>query len=126
MASGLAALYRRFGAKPDAAVVLSLANRDIGDAGAEGSLAAGLDHRRDAIIVASHQRLDAAVGAVAHPAAQAEPARPAHHPGAVADPLYPAGDAQPHAPHGQFPRELPYSNSRITWSTARLSPGFAR
>src|SRR5439155_21975598 len=99
---------------------------DHEDAAAKQSLKTDLDNRRDANIVANDARLDAAVGAVAHPAAQAEPARPAHHPGAVADPLYPAGDAQPHAPHGQLPRELPYSNSRITWSTARLSPGLAR
>src|SRR5262249_23768911 len=69
------------------------------------------------------QRLDTAVGAVTHPAAQAEPQRGLDRPGAVADPLHPAGDAQPYAPHDR-PRH--YSSSRMTWSTARLSPGLAR
>ena len=86
-----------------------------------GALAAGRDHRRDRLVGADHQRLDAAVAAVAHPAAQAEASPLSHRPGAVADALDPAGDAQP---HGCASALIRIRGS--TWSTARLSPGLAR
>src|SRR5439155_26258844 len=96
-AAGL--LLGRARAEPIAAVIGGLAHVNLGDAGSERSFAAGLDHRRNRILPADEERLDAAVTAVANPAAQPQPGGGFDRPRAIADALHPAGDAQPHAPH---------------------------
>src|SRR4029077_6708554 len=75
----------------------------------------------DGVRCAGRQHLDATIYTVAQPAAQPEAPRCARRPNPVADTLHLAGDPQA---HGLVRRH--HSNSRMTWSTATLSPGLAR
>src|SRR5579864_8019707 len=85
--------------EPIAPVIGSLADEHFTDPGGKGPAAARLDHCRDLVFPADDERFDAAVAAVAHPAAQPQPGGRLQGPGAIADPLHPAGDAQKRASH---------------------------
>ncbi len=67
------------------------------DTGSRGAAAAALDHRVDLGGIACENRLDRAVGLVAHPSAEAEPSRSAHGPAPIPDALDPALDAHTHS-----------------------------
>jgi hypothetical protein len=82
----------------DAAVILAIRDLDRADAGRRRALGAGRDHRVDALGGTGGGQLDGTVGAVAHPAPQAEAAGGFDRPGAVADALYPPTDHHPHDP----------------------------
>src|SRR5882757_9454046 len=63
------------------------------------SLSTDLDHGRDGLRWARHQRLDAAVRPVSDPAAQPQACGGTRHPKPVPDALHLAGDAEPNGFH---------------------------
>src|SRR5262245_51785102 len=91
------------------------------DAGRRRAAAAGFDHAADRAIVADDHRLDRAVDAIAHPAAQPQALGHLHHPVAVAHALDAARDGEA----GLQRHRGPQANSMIFWSTRRLSPALA-
>src|SRR5215470_5562632 len=87
---------RRQLAEVGLAIVARVLLRDRVHAGERRAVAAALDHRGDGVARADEQRLDRAVTAVAHPAAQGPADRLVAGPGAVADALHAAADAHTH------------------------------
>src|SRR5690349_5246469 len=85
---------------------------------------AGLDEGVDLRRLADGKRLDITVAQIAHPAAQAQAPRLALGPQAIAHALNAAGDDEMGGDDGH--RAVAQLNSRMTWSTARLSPALAR
>jgi len=61
----------------------------------------------DSVFPADDVRFDTAVAAVAHPPAQPQPDSGLDRPGAIADPLHPAGDAQKCGSHGALRHLIP-------------------
>src|SRR5262249_62192007 len=72
-------------------------------------------------LAAHAPRLDRAVDAIAHPAAQPQALGHPHHPVAVAHALDAARDGEA----GLQRHRGPQANSMIFWSTRRLSPALA-
>ena len=104
---------------------------DIGNARGGRPLPAVPDHRIDHITRPGKCHFNAAVAAVSDPTVQTGRLRRLHGPGPIPNPLNAPFDAQPHRLflHGNRfkpPSGLPQpSNSRITCSAVKLSPGAA-